>query len=268
MKDNEGQAPIMGRARSSSMLMRYMPLTRLKQMLRFKRGRRRSSTPSGWGRWIVGITFIIIALPVLLIMLYSLISPPSTLMLWRWVTFQHVERHYVPLERISVHLMEAVVASEDASFCTHNGVDWSALSQVIDQADDEGPKRGASTLTMQVSKNLFLWHGRSYIRKGLEIPLSVMLDGLWSKRRLFEIYLNIAEWGDGIFGIEAAARHHFDVSANDINRRQALFLATMLPAPLARDASSPSAKHQMSARLLGQRLSREMIDIGCLQKGG
>ena len=139
----------------------------------------------------------------------------STLMLARNVSGQPVTREWVPLERIAGALPAAVLMSEDGQFCRHHGVDWKALGTVLDEADaDEGPARGASTITMQVVKNLFLWPGRSTLRKGLEIPLALLLDAAWPKRRIMEVYLNIAEWGpDGVFGAQAAARRAFGKDA-------------------------------------------------------
>lgn len=186
-------------------------------------------------------------------------------MLWRFMTLQQVERVFVPLERVSPHLIEAVLASEDAMFCSHNGIDWQALFSVIEDAQEQGATRGASTLTMQLSKNLFLWHGRSYVRKVIEIPLSLMIDSLWTKRRLLEVYLNIAEWGDGIFGIEAAAKTYFGVSARSISPTQARLLATALPAPRLRSPAAPSFSHALKARLLSKRLAREVVDVSCVR---
>ena len=109
-----------------------------------------------------------------------------------------------------------MIASEDSLFCRHHGVDWGALQEVIDEADEDGPSRGASTITMQTAKNVFLWPWRSAIRKGLEIPIAMFIDSLWGKRRVLEVYFNIAEWGDGIFGAEAAAQHYFHKSAKQL----------------------------------------------------
>jgi monofunctional biosynthetic peptidoglycan transglycosylase len=182
---------------------------------------------------------VLLALVALLSLFYLAVTPPSTLMLARWVTGRAVERAVVPLTAISPFLPAAVVASEDARFCQHHGVDWNALSDVIDDAGDGGPARGASTITMQTAKNVFLWSSRSYIRKGLEIPLALYLDLVWGKRRVMEIYLNVAEWGDGVFGAEAASRHHFGKSARDLTRREAALLATSLPNPIIRNAAQP-----------------------------
>ena len=142
-------------------------------------------------------------------------------MLARWLLDDPVERQYVSLDRISPSLCTAVLVSEDARFCQHDGVDWDALREVMDKAKPGGPSRGASTIPMQTAKNLFLWPSRSYVRKIIEIPLALLLDLAWSKRRILEVYLNIAEWGDGIFGAEAAARHYFHKSADRLDAREA-----------------------------------------------
>ncbi|HYF52705.1 MAG TPA: monofunctional biosynthetic peptidoglycan transglycosylase [Salinarimonas sp.] len=191
-------------------------------------------------------------------LLYWLVTPPSTLMLGRWLTLSPVDRRAVSLGAVSEHLPRAVVTSEDGRFCRHGGVDWGALRDVID--DEDGPSRGASTIPMQVAKNLFLWPGRSYLRKGIEIPVALWLDLVWSKRRMMEVYLNVAEWGDGIFGAEAAARAYFGKSARDLTRREAALLATALPNPKRRDPSRPSAGH----RRLADRLTARMAAAGPL----
>ena len=136
------------------------------------------------------------------------------------------------------------MASEDARFCQHGGVDWEALRDVVEAADEDGPARGASTIPMQTAKNLFLWPSRSYIRKGLELPVALYLDLIWPKRRMMENYLNIAEWGEGVFGAEAAARRYFGKSARDLTRREAALLATALPNPFRRNPARPSARHR------------------------
>lgn len=172
------------------------------------------------------------ALAVLLLgLVYRFVPPVSTLMLARWATFRPVERTVVPLDAVAPFLPAAVIASEDARFCAHSGVDWGALREVIDDAGDDGPSRGASTIAMQTAKNVFLWPGRSYIRKALELPIALYLDLVWGKRRVMEVYLNVAEWGEGIFGAEAAARYHFGVPAAALTPEQATWLAAILPSP-------------------------------------
>jgi monofunctional biosynthetic peptidoglycan transglycosylase len=186
-------------------------------------------------------------------------------MLARWVTFRGVDRIYVPLARISPRLIAAVVTSEDAQFCRHGGVDWSALNEVITEADEDGPSRGASTVTMQTAKNLFLWPGRSAIRKGLEIPLAMVIDRAWGKRRVLEVYLNIAEWGDGLFGAEAAARRYFHKTAADLSQREASLLATALPNPILRDPSRPRRRHAVLAAINAGRVVGAESYLDCLR---
>ncbi|TVR09428.1 MAG: monofunctional biosynthetic peptidoglycan transglycosylase [Salinarimonadaceae bacterium] len=193
--------------------------------------------------------------------LYIVVTPPSTIMLGRWATLQPVERTVVPLERISPHLQLMVVASEDGQFCAHRGVDWSELAFVLER----GESRGASTIPMQTAKNLFLWPQRSYVRKALEIPIAIWIDLVWSKRRMLEIYLNVAEWDEGVFGAEAAARHYFNKSAADLTRREAALLATALPAPKSRNPRAPSAGHARLADRLAARGARSGWIVACLR---
>jgi monofunctional biosynthetic peptidoglycan transglycosylase len=201
-----------------------------------------------------------------LILAYRVVAPASTSMLARWAFGEPVDRRYVPLEHISAELRQAVVMSEDARFCRHDGVDWEALRGVIDAADADGPARGASTIPMQTAKNLFLWSSRSYLRKALEIPLALTLDAAWPKRRILEVYLNIAEWGDGIFGAEAAAQHYFSKGADRIDAREAALLATALPSPLRRDAARPSRGHAALARRILSRMRAADPDlIACMR---
>jgi monofunctional biosynthetic peptidoglycan transglycosylase len=197
---------------------------------------------------LVALTLVIAAL----LAAYRFLPPVSTLMLARWLTGETVERQYVPLDRISGFLRASVIVSEDARFCEHSGVDWGALREVMDKAKADGPSRGASTIPMQTAKNLFLWPSRSYIRKGIEIPLALMIDLAWPKRRILEVYLNLAEWGDGIFGAEAAARHYFHKSADRLDPREAALLATALPNPLHRNPARPSPRHAgLATRIMG-----------------
>src|SRR5574337_248785 len=177
---------------------------------------------------------------IALVALYAVAPPVSTLMIANKIEGEPYERLYTPLDDISPPAIAAVVASEDATFCQNDGVDWGALKGVLDSAGALGPSRGASTITMQTAKNLFLWPGRSAIRKGVEIGMALVLGKAWSKRRTLEIYLNIAEWGDGLYGIEAAAERYFHKSANQLNAREAALLATSLPNPIRRNPARPS----------------------------
>lgn len=184
---------------------------------------------------------------LLAVIAYDTVFPPvSTLMAARYITGQTVDRQWVPLSRISPSLVRAAIAAEDGKFCRHHGVDWPAMQGAVARAvdpDAEGA-HGASTITMQTAKNLFLWHDRSYLRKAMELPLAMGIDLIWSKRRIMEAYLNIAEFGPGIFGAEAAARHYFGISAAGLSPQQAVMLAATLPSPRRRDPRAPSGYMQ------------------------
>lgn len=211
-------------------------------------------------RWLL----VILALPLALSVAYRFVPPVSTLMLARWVTLQPVERSNVRLGDVSPVMVLAVMTAEDTKFCAHGGVDWEALQEVLD-GDDE-PSRGASTLTQQVVKNLFLWNGRSYLRKGIEIPLALWFDLVVPKRRQLEIYLNIAEWGDGLFGVEAASRRYFGKGARVLNQREAAALAAALPSPLTRNPARPAGSHRLHFDNILRRMGREALDTSCLSR--
>lgn len=142
-------------------------------------------------------------------------------------------RHtWVPYERISIHLKRAVIAAEDANFTEHDGIDWDAIDKAREANRRKGKVvRGGSTITMQLAKNLFLSGERSYVRKAQELVITMMIEAVMSKRRILELYLNLAEWGEGVFGCEAGARHHFGVSAAQVGPAQAARMAAMLPRP-------------------------------------
>jgi monofunctional biosynthetic peptidoglycan transglycosylase len=217
------------------------------------------------------IVNLILLLPVIglvlllsLALVYSALTPPSTLMLGRWLTLQSVDRQAVGLDAISPFLVQAVIASEDQRYCLHNGVDWGALRDVVD--DEEGPSRGASTISMQTVKNVFLWPGRSVIRKALEIPLAVVADTLWGKPRTLEIYLNIAEWGEGVFGAEAAARRWFGKPARALTRGEAALLAAVLPNPILRNPALPSRGVRAQAARIQARMNGVSGLMGCLKR--
>ena len=186
------------------------------------------------------VVAFLLVLPYLLTPLYWVVDPVSTLMLGRWATGQRVERSVVSLERMGPYLPVMVAVAEDGRFCTHYGLDIREIKEALDDAGDGGELRGASTITQQTVKNLFLWPGRSYVRKALEIPLAIWFDLILPKRRIMEIYLNVAEWGpDGVFGGQAAARRAFDKPAATLTPREAALLAAALPNPVTRDPRRP-----------------------------
>ncbi len=193
------------------------------------------------------------------LLLYNTLLPPiSTLMMARFVTLRPVTREFVPLARVSPTLIRAVIAAEDGRFCDHRGVDWQAMqgavAEVIDLDSDRS--HGASTITMQTVKNLFLWHHFAYLRKPVEIPLALALDRVWSKRRIIEAYLNTAEFGPGIFGAEAAARHYFGISAAALSPWQSALLAAALPNPTRRNPANPSGYMLGYAESISARVNR------------
>ncbi|HEX7073804.1 MAG TPA: monofunctional biosynthetic peptidoglycan transglycosylase [Hyphomicrobiaceae bacterium] len=214
---------------------------------------------------IAGALGAFIVLSSVLLLFFRFVDPPgSTLMLGQALTGGNVEQRWVDLEDISPNLVRAVISSEDGQFCTHYGVDLGELAAALRKAERSGldDARGASTITMQVAKNLFLWPSRDLLRKGLEIGMALIMEQIWPKRRILEVYLNIVEWGPGIFGAEAAARHHFKKPASRLTAREAALLAASLPNPHKRIASRPGPHTrrisyivQARARSAGQRTS-------------
>ena len=191
-------------------------------------------------RILLLVLLALLLLPYLVAPFYRTGHPISALMAWRTLTGGPMTRHWVDFSAMSPYLPRSVVGSEDAHFCKHKGVDWGALREVLDDAEDGEVARGGSTITQQVAKNLFLWNSRSVIRKGLELPLALWIDLVLSKQRILEIYLNIAEMGpSGQFGAEAGAQYAFGRSAADLSPREAALLAAILPNPVKRSARKP-----------------------------
>jgi monofunctional biosynthetic peptidoglycan transglycosylase len=216
-------------------------------------------------RWVVAALAAVLLLPYLLTPLYRVVDPVSTLMLARWVLGKRVERTVVPLERMAPVLPRSVIASEDGRFCAHHGIDLGELKAAWEDAEDISEVRGGSTITQQTAKNLFLWGGRSFIRKGLEFPLALWIDLVLPKRRIMEIYLNIAEWGpNGEFGVEAGSRHAFNKSAAQVSAGEAALLAAMLPNPKRRSAKAPRAGVRRVAGIVQTRAARSGPIDACL----
>lgn len=209
--------------------------------------------------------FLIIA-PYLLVLLYvpSIVHPVSTLMAGETIVGRAYERQWVDFDDIAPVLVQSVMMSEDGQFCAHGGVDWNALNGVIDDALEGEGVRGASTIPMQTVKNLFLTSSRSFLRKALEVPLALWVDLIWTKRRTMEIYLNIAEWAPGVFGIEAAAQTYFGRPAAKLTGRQAALLAVTLPNPIKRNPAKPSNSLSRLAQKIEKRASQSGAYIKCL----
>lgn len=187
------------------------------------------------GRWIWrAVKFaggLVVAVHLYALILFFAPVPGTLNMTGRIVQGTDVYYSWTPLEEISPHLARAVIAAEDTRFCEHSGVDLDAIKTALDEREASGRVRGASTLTQQTAKNVFLWNGGGYARKGAEAWMAVFIDGLWGKRRVMETYLNVAEWGDGFYGAEAAAYGRFGKPAKDLTRFEAARLAAVLPSP-------------------------------------
>ncbi|MGV8839688.1 MAG: monofunctional biosynthetic peptidoglycan transglycosylase [Bauldia sp.] len=210
-------------------------------------------------RWGLLAILALVAIPLLLVPLYRVAAPVSTLMFFDRLADREVDRRWVTLDEVSPYLVRAVIASEDNFFCRHHGVDWGEVREVL----ATGADRGASTIAMQTARNRFLWQGRSFVRKGLEVPIALYADLVLGKRRLLEIYLNIAEWGPGLYGVEAAAQHHFGVAASALTQRQAVLLAITLPGPLTRNPANPGASMERVAAIVADRVAAGP-DVACL----
>jgi monofunctional biosynthetic peptidoglycan transglycosylase len=216
---------------------------------------------------LLKVALIIVLSPAVLSILYLLpfVHPVSTLMLKDLVTVQGYDRQWVPLEDIAPVLAHSVIMSEDGQFCSHHGVDLAELKVVIDDAIAGEKPRGASTITMQTVKNLYLWsRPLDLLRKVIEMPLAIYYDFVTPKRRIMEIYLNIAEWGPNIYGIEAAAQHHFGRSAKNLTRRQAALLTVALPNPITRNPAKPGPGLRRLASIIEQRAARAGAYVACL----
>ncbi|AHD02676.1 monofunctional biosynthetic peptidoglycan transglycosylase [Leisingera methylohalidivorans] len=203
-----------------------------------KKAARLKVQPLRWlRRWLVRTLLAVAAVFLFLILLFSVVNPPVTHTIWaEQRRLGEVDRMWVPLEEIAPVLTRSVVAAEDAQFCRHWGFDARAIQAAI----EAGGARGGSTISQQVVKNVFLWQGRSWPRKVLETLLTPAVEAVWSKKRILEVYLNVAEMDEGVFGAEAAARKYFGVGPNELSARQAALIAAVLPDPKDRSARRPS----------------------------
>ncbi|WP_201276885.1 monofunctional biosynthetic peptidoglycan transglycosylase [Microbulbifer sp. ALW1] len=205
-----------------------------------------------------------VTLSVLLVLALRWIDPPSSMVMQHWQQDSgQIARHsWQPINKISPNLQMAVIAAEDQKFPHHYGFDLDSLQKAL--TENRKRTRGASTITQQTAKNLFLWNGRSYLRKGLEAWFTLLMETLWSKERILEVYLNIAEFGEGVYGAEAAARHHFGSSAQHLSRWQSGLLAAVLPSPKRMSAGRPSAYVQSRASTINRQI-RQLGGTGYLK---
>lgn len=206
---------------------------------------------------------ILVALPLVLLPLYAFVNPPvTTVMLLKTLGGNGIHKTWTGIEDISPRLARAVLTSEDQRFCSHHGIDWVEVENALD--DEDGRFRGASTITMQTVKNLFLWTGRSWIRKGLEAPLALYAELFLSKRRIMEIYLNIVEWDEGVYGAAASSQHYFRIPPSQLSATQSALLAAVLPSPATRDAAKPGRGTSRIARRIVGRMAAGQADASCV----
>ena len=218
-------------------------------------------------RLLLWIVAILVLGPLALIAVYAVVPPLLTpLMVTRFIDGAGLEKTWTPLRAVSAHVPKAVIASEDNLFCSHSGFDWSSLQAAVVDYAEGGRLRGASTISMQTAKNVFLWPGRDFVRKGLEAYLTFWIERMWSKRRIMEVYLNIAEWGDGIYGVGAASRAYFGKSAAALTEREAALLAAVLPNPREWSPKRPTPFIDERARIIVSRIDQLGPMLACVAK--
>jgi len=219
--------------------------------------------------WVLKLLLGLLAFSMLWALAYRWIDPPLT-----WLTARDrlggiaVKQEWAPLDSMGRHLPRAVIGAEDARFCVHRGFDFAAMEEAYARNKAGKALRGGSTISQQTAKNAFLWPGRTMVRKGLEAWFTVLIELLWGKPRIMEVYLNVAEFGRGVFGAEAAAQHYFDKPASRLTRIEAARLAAILPQPIKRDAASPGRYTKRYANRIAGRarvVANEGIDA-CLWK--
>lgn len=218
-------------------------------------------------RWLGRGVLMIAGIYAFLVVLFAVVPPPVNIyqMQERW-RLGSIERDWVAWDDIAPVMARSVVAAEDANYCLHWGFDMAAIRQAL----DAGAGRGASTLSQQVVKNVFLWHGRNWLRKGMEAALTPVVELVWTKRRILHVYLNVAEFDEGVFGVQAAAQHHFGVDARDLTPAQAARLAAVLPDPKGRDAGKPGSFTRRRAAQIADGADTIKADgrAACFEGGG
>jgi monofunctional biosynthetic peptidoglycan transglycosylase len=218
-----------------------------------------------WFRRAGRILLVLAAAVLLSMVAFRFINPPTTsVMMMSKLKGSTIRQNWVPLDQMSRQLPLAVIASEDGRFCAHWGVDWGAVREAVKEGGGLSGIRGASTIPMQTVKNLYLWNGRSYLRKALEVPLAYVLSLVWPKERVMEVYLNVAQFGPGIYGAEAASRHYFHKSAAELTRGEAILLAAALPNPRFRNPARPSRHMLMVSRVVDRRMPILAQRSGCI----
>ncbi len=211
------------------------------------------------------ILLTVVLMPFALTFIATFIPPVSSIMLQSLLTGRGIARDWVPIARIAPSMLTATLAAEDGRFCQHDGIDFQAVDKSFERNGRGGRLHGASTISMQVAKNLFLWNGRNWLRKALEAPLALWIDFAWSKRRILEVYLNIAQWGDGQFGVELAAKRAFGKHASALTQREAALLAAALPDPMDRHPGNPSGYLSGRASIIQLRMDQTPDIAACIK---
>ncbi|MFT4912829.1 MAG: monofunctional biosynthetic peptidoglycan transglycosylase [Brevundimonas sp.] len=214
------------------------------------------------GRTLLILLLTLALLPIGGVLVHAVVPPPTTLLMVQQAVAGHgLDYRWRSLNHISPRLVEAVIASEDARFCSHDGFDFQAIEKAMDDNARGRRVRGGSTISQQTAKNVFLWPGRSWVRKGLEAGYTVLIETVWSKRRIMEVYLNVAEWAPGVYGAEAAARHWYGKGADQLTAREAARLAAILPSPRRYSAGAPGP-------YVRRRASRVQAAMGTVRNDG
>jgi len=218
-----------------------------------------------WKLFQIGVG-IFLAFHVYAVALKFVPVPGTVLMVQRSLAGEDIRRDWTRLEDISPYIVDAVIGGEDGRFCEHKGIDFEAIEQALEDNQDGGKRRGGSTITQQTAKNVFFWNGGGYVRKAGEAWMASFVDFVWGKRRTMEIYLNVAEWGDGIFGIEAASQIRFGKPAKDLTQQEAALLAAVLPSPNKWRVDPPGNYVRGRAGTLRQRMNvvRDSRYSGCI----
>jgi monofunctional glycosyltransferase len=232
----------------------------------------RASLPRRIWRFFWLLALWLIGLSVVWVLIYRVVNPPVTWLMARdYFSGKEVRRTWVDIETLGKRMPYAAIAAEDGRFCSHWGFDFEAIEKAID-ANERAKQRGrtklkgGSTISQQTAKNVFLWPHRSWARKGAEAWFTVLIEGIWGKRRIMEVYLNVVEWGPGIYGADAAARYHFKRPVTQLTRDQAAFLVSILPSPLKWSPTDPSKRVSRKARVVRKTIRAVSGELGtCLK---
>jgi monofunctional biosynthetic peptidoglycan transglycosylase len=237
---------------------------------------RKQASRRGWGARIFGwglrAFFLFVILSLAWVLLYRFVPPPLTFtMIGDLVSGRRIEKDWMPLDQIDRDVALAAIAAEDSKFCAHRGFDQDAIAAAMRRnAEGRGVIRGGSTISQQTAKNAFLWQGGGYFRKGLEAWFTLLIENMWSKRRIMEVYLNVAETGIGTYGVNAGAQRYFDEDASNLSRQEAARIAAVLPQPKKREAKAPSGFTRRYGNSIVRRIgvvARDGLDA-CLSGAG